>query len=158
MPDIKEYILSKNYSIFQVNEKFSAQRLENLLNPDILNAESEMFRRFSEAVVKDNLCTGWVPRKEERIFLNCLPQDDVISSTNTLDLYHFLTGEQEMPHVELFYSKGVSVLVPDQVPRHIASAADFAINVMGILASNYDIAWLPNFAQIIKDAMAARTI
>ena len=158
MPDIKEYILSKNYSIFQVNEKFSAQRLENLLNPDILNAESEMFRRFSEAVVKDNLCTGWVPRKEERIFLNCLPQDDVVSSANTLDLYHFLTGEQEMPHVELFYSKGVSVLVPDQVPRHIASASDFAINVMGILASNYDIAWLPNFAQIIKDAMAARTI
>lgn len=29
--------------------------------------------------------------------------------------------------------------------------------LMGILASNYDIAWLPNFAQIIKDAMAART-
>ena len=151
--DIKEYILSKNYSVFQVNEKFPAQRLENLLNPDILNAESEMFRRFHEAVGKENLCTGWIPRKEERIFLHCRPQDDVISETNTLALYNFLAVEQEMPLVDLCYSQGVSVLVSDRVSRHIASAVDYALNVMGILASNYGISWLPNIGQIIKDAM-----
>lgn len=150
--DIEEYVLSKDYSSSEVVEYIPAQPLENLFKEDLMNPESEMFRRFMEAYGKESLCRGWQPRRHERIFLSSNPEDDVVPPSNTENLYRFLTEEQEMTQVDWYSDRGISPLIPDTVPRHVAAAADFFIRVLDILRSRYGISWLPDIPGILQEA------
>lgn len=150
--DIEKYVLSKDYSRGKVAGYIPAQPLQNLFQDDLMNPESAMCQRFMEAFGKENLCTGWQPRKHERIFLSSNPRDDVVPPSNTENLYRFLTEEKEMTNVEWYSSSGISPLIPETVPRHVAAAADYFLRVMGILRSRYGITWLPDIAEILEEA------
>ena len=150
--DIEKYVLSKDYSSSQAAKCIPAQPHQNLFKEDLLNPGSEMFQRFMVAFGRESLCLGWQPRKHEKIFLSSNPQDDVVPPSNTGNLYRFLTEEQEMTNVEWYSSRGISSLIPDTVPRHVAAAADYIIRVMNILRSHYGITWLPNITGILQEA------
>ena len=150
--DIEKYVLSKDYSGSQAAKGIAAQPHQNIFKEDLLNPESEMFKRFMEAYGKESLCMGWHPRKHEKVFLTSNPQDDVVPPSNTENLYRFLTEEEEMTNVDWYSSRGFSNLIPDTVPRHVAAAADYIIRVMNILRSNYGIAWLPNITGLLQEA------
>ena len=154
IPVIEQYLLSKEYTSNQVTARIPIQRLENYVKEDVLNPDTEISRRLSEALAKENFFSGWVPRKEERIFLFSNPQDEVVAPLNTQNLYQFLVEEQEMPHVEWLSTTGITPLVPDFLMRHVAAAADFALQCVSILTKNYNIVWMPNFTQIIEDKLA----
>lgn len=151
---IEKYILSKEYTRMQLYEYFPAQRMNQFVNSDFFNMDSEISKRFTEVFRKENFCTGWVPRKEDRILLFSNPDDEIVAPYNTQSLYHFLVDHQDLPHVQWVSSSGVSFLFPERVPRHAAAALDYGLKCVSVLAINYEIAWLPNIVQIVEDVLA----
>lgn len=149
--DIEKYILSKDYPRRKMDEIFPPQPYGNFLKEDILNLDSTMSRRLLEAMAKENLCKGWTPRKDEKIFLSSSPADDVVPSINAQLLYSFLVEEQGLSNVNWFSSAGLSILFPESVSRHVAAAADYIIRVVYILRSDYDILWTPDIAKLLSE-------
>ena len=150
---IEKYILSKEYTRMQLYEYFPAQRMNQFVNSDFFNMDSEISKRFTEVFRKENFCTGWIPRKEERILLFSNPRDEVVPVSNTRSLYHFLVDEHALPHVEWYNASGVSIVVPDSVFRHTAAVADFGLYCATVLGKYYDIVWLPKIAQLIEELL-----
>lgn len=150
---IEKYILSKEYTRMQLYEYFPAQRMNQFVNSDFFNMDSEISKRFTEVFRKENFCTGWTPRKEERILLFSNPRDEVVPVSNTRSLYHFLVDEHALPHVEWYNASGVSIVVPDSVFRHTAAVADFGLYCATVLGKYYDIVWLPKIAQLIEELL-----
>lgn len=150
---IEKYILSKEYTRMQLYEYFPAQRMNQFVNSDFFNMDSEISKRFTEVFRKENFCTGWIPRKEERILLFSNPRDEVVPVSNTRSLYHFLVDEHALPHVEWYNASGVSIVVPDSVFRHAAAVADFGLYCATVLGKYYDIVWLPKIAQLIEELL-----
>ena len=153
IPAIEQYLLSKDYSREESWKQFAPQQMQNFINPDFFDVESVKRKRFREAFAKDNLCTGWTPRKEERILLFSNPRDEVVPVSNTRSLYHFLVDEHALPHVEWYNASGVSIVVPDSVFRHTAAVADFGLYCATVLGKYYDIVWLPKIAQLIEELL-----
>lgn len=154
IPVIEQYILSKDYRRSQVIEQFPVQPLESWIKADLLKPDTEIFQRFKAAFAKENLCTGWVPSKEGKIYLFSSPEDEVVAPANTRNLYQFLVYGRDLSQVEWVHTSGVSILVPGSVLRHIAAVADFILQFADILKKDYDIAWLPNLSQIVEDELA----
>lgn len=153
IPAIEQYLLSKDYSREESWKQFAPQQMQNFINSDFFDVESVKRKRFREAFAKDNLCTGWTPRKEERILLFSNPRDEVVPVSNTRSLYHFLVDEHALPHVEWYNASGVSIVVPDSVFRHTAAVADFGLYCATVLGKDYDIVWLPKIAQLIEELL-----
>lgn len=153
LKDIKKYILSKDYPRTKLEDIFPPQPFSNFLKDDILDLDSQISKQFQDAFSKENLCKGWTPRKTEKIFLSSNPNDDVVPSINTKLLYSFLVEEQGLTNVNWYSSSGISVLIPDSVPRHTAAVADFIIRVVYILRSDYDIPWIPDITKLLDEAL-----
>lgn len=151
--DIEKYILSKDYSRTQLEEIFPPQPLGAFLKDDILDLDSEISRKFLEAMADENLCKGWTPRKGEKIFLSSHPSDDVVPSINAELLYSFLVEEQGLTNVDWYSSDGLSVLIPDSVPRHVSAVADFIVRTVSILRSDYYISWFPDITKLLEEAL-----
>lgn len=151
--EIKEYIQSKEYSRAELDDLIKPQQFSEFLKPDMLNPESEMSKRFAEVFKNENLCEGWTPRRGERIFLSSHPNDDVVAPSSTQLLYNFLVEENGLSTVEWFPYSGVSIIVPSSVPRHHAATADFVLNVVRILRTEYNIPWFPDVTGAFEEIL-----
>lgn len=90
LSNIDTYLLSKNYSRGYLEGKLATTRIADWMTPDMLDFNSDISRTFMQAFDKDNLTTGWTPRKTERITLvhntldTTVPVDNVYNLSNHL--------------------------------------------------------------------------
>lgn len=151
IPDVEQYVLSKDYSRIEAFAAIPAQPYASFLQPGMLDKDGPMYKNFLEAFGKETLCSGWVPRQTERIFLSSNPKDDIVPPVNSENLYHFLVEEQGLTGVEWYASEGISTLVPEAIPRHLSAAADYVVRVRSILRSQYGISWTLDFSKFLGE-------
>ena len=93
LSNIDEWVLSKKYSREEIDELVGTYDIAQFMTPEMLDLESDISKRYMEVLEKDNLCTGWYPRKDERILLVHHTKDITVPVANTANLYAFLKGQ-----------------------------------------------------------------
>ena len=88
---IDEWILSKRYTRQEIDAMIDAHSIADYVTPTMLDLNSDISQRFLSTLDLDNLCHGWTPRSDEPIYLFHNSQDITVPTTNTLNLYNFLT-------------------------------------------------------------------
>lgn len=87
---IEDWFFSKRYSREEIDAMIGTNSLSGFLTPALNDLASELSHRVVEALEQDNLCHGWTPRSNERIYLFHNTQDNTVPVVNTEHLYQFL--------------------------------------------------------------------
>ena len=134
---IDEWFYSKKYDSSWIDYKLGSTSFSQLVMPDLLNINSNIAQRFIEVLEKDNLCKGWLPRKENRFLLVHNTKDRTVPSENTKNLYQFLL-DQGVPKGNISYNVSNMSIFSAQNP-HEMGAVFFAFNVVPILCEELNI-------------------
>lgn len=127
LSNIDEWVLSKKYTREEIDELLGTNVIAQFVTPEMLDLESDVSKRFLEAMDRDNLCAGWHPRKDERISLVHHMKDITVPAANTANLYAFLK-EQGVENVTLQMGDFGSLI---GLPAHESGAVVFAILAVG---------------------------
>ena len=90
---IDKYLLSKDYSTSYLEKNIATQNIADWMTADLLDINSEMSSKLMSAFEKDNLTSGWTPRRKERITLIHNILDDVVPVGNTTALEEFFAEQ-----------------------------------------------------------------
>ena len=86
---IPEYLRSKNYKRSELEGKLAPNDLTKVFLPDMFDSNSALSKKFMETFEKDNLCSGWTPRKTERITLVHNEKDGCVPYANATKMADF---------------------------------------------------------------------
>ena len=102
LSNIDEWFYSKKYTNGELDQFLTTKLLTDYINEEALNKESDIYKKFSAAMEKENLCSGWEPSKEENIVIEHNESDNVVTVENARALLKF------------FEDKGLSVSQHDE--------------------------------------------
>ena len=126
---IDEWVLSKKYTREEIDSKIGSQVIGDYLNSALFDTNSHNSQLLLQAMNSDNLCHGWTPRNDERIYLFHNTLDITVPVANTTNLYQFLS-RQGLNNVILDTADyGSSPLMP----AHETGAAPFIIRSTDIM-------------------------
>jgi len=126
---IDEWVLSKKYTREEIDSKIGSQVIGDYLNSALFDTNSHNSQLLLQAMNSDNLCHGWTPRNDERIYLFHNTLDITVPVANTANLYQFLS-RQGLNNVILDTADyGSSPLMP----AHETGAAPFIIRSTDIM-------------------------
>lgn len=87
---IDEWILSKQYTLEQIDEMIGPLTVDQYTTETIRDTTSSLSHTMMAALDLDNLCKGWTPRGDEKILLFHSSKDDYVPVANTYNMYNFL--------------------------------------------------------------------
>lgn len=90
---IDEWIFTKKYSSAEIDRRVGSEQIAAFATPALLNLESDLSKRYFEALDKDNLCKGWTPRKDEKIILVHHEKDRTVPVANAVNMAAFLKAQ-----------------------------------------------------------------
>ncbi len=93
LKNIPEYLLSKKYRRSEMEGKLSSNKFSEIFQPDMSDFNSALSKRFMETFEKDNLCSGWTPRKTERITLVHHEDDGCVPYANATKMADYLESQ-----------------------------------------------------------------
>ena len=132
---IDDWILCKKYKRQEIDEKIGEVNLTDCLVPELSDMEKSISQKFVQAFVRESLCMGWIPRKDENILLFHSLLDDTVPPSNTTLLYQFLS-EQGVENVELDEGKYGIILDKGQ---HTFAALTFTSHVKAWICDYFGI-------------------
>ena len=133
---IDDWILSKRYTREEIDSKIGTQEIAGFVTPAMLDLNSDISRKMLEALDKDNLCKGWTPRKDERIYLFHNTLDRTVPVANTENLSAFFK-QQGCVNVSTIY--GEYETLSGKIPPHEVGALFFALDVAQIVCDTLNI-------------------
>ncbi len=94
---IDEWILSKNYTLEEIDQMIGPLSIDQYSTPTMRDTTSSLSHTMMAALDLDNLCKGWTPRGNEKILLFHSSMDDYVPVVNTENLYNFLIDKGLLP-------------------------------------------------------------
>jgi hypothetical protein len=86
----KEWILSKEYTLLEINDKLGTDNLADILNDDFMAGKGDAYERVMEICRRYSLTSGWAPPSGTKIFLYHSKQDDTVPYANLTAMKTFL--------------------------------------------------------------------
>ena len=77
-----EWILSKNYTLSEINDRIGTDNLSDILNADFLAGNGTAYERILEVCRRYSLTSGWTPPSGTKIILYHSNQDDTVPYAN----------------------------------------------------------------------------
>ena len=139
---LDEWVLSKQYTREEIDRLVGTQNLSDVATPAMLDLQTDISKKFLAAMEKDNLCKGWMPRKDEKILLVQHTKDITVPPANTERLYAFLK-EQGVENVRLLLANFGTM---GGNPAHETGAIFFAGTAIATVCDILDInVWINIF-------------
>jgi len=142
---IDKYLLSKNYKQEDVEANLATETIEDWIEPQLLDFNTPISRRFMETFGEDNLTEGWIPAPDWRITLIHNNLDGAVHVANSHQLVDFFKQNGYLiteDHNESFTDGTVYVHYFD-IPRlniggmelgaHELGALTFVVDLGGVL-------------------------
>ncbi|MBR5404361.1 MAG: hypothetical protein IK113_09105 [Bacteroidales bacterium] len=147
---IDQWFLSKDYNALELRELLGTTNLGDLVTPDLLDIDSDISKKFFQAMDRERLCRGWAPWLNEKISLVHNKADDVVPVVNTENLLRFLEnhGLTVDARVENFRQ------IPGVLAPHFWGAAPFFTDSVSKISSALGIGlWidLSSVLQLLRD-------
>lgn len=150
--DIPQWFLSREYTRNEVANMLGNHTLEDIVTKEVMNVESDISKQLFAAMDQENLCRGWAPWLNEKIFLVHNKADDVVPVENTLNLVRFLEN-----HGLTVNSRVDNYLeIPGILPPHYMGAVPFLTGALNDICTTLGIClWIdPSMVvQFFRDAM-----
>ena len=140
---VDDWILSKDLTREEIDEKVGSLKFSNFASEDIQNMDSEVSKKLMAALEKENLAKNWTPAKDAHISLIHHIDDITVPVVNQDLLYDYLANTVGMDgeHLEKFVAKRYWM---KDMPAHENGAVDFAIDIFLTLNMTYDVPFHPN--------------
>lgn len=152
-----DWILSKNFTQQEIDAKIGSLSFSNFASEEIQNHDSEVSKKLTAALEKENLAKGWTPAKGARIALIHHKDDITVPYVNHTNLYKFLSGKMAPEDITEVTCGDIKWMY--DMPAHENGAVDFALRIFEILTTEYDFPfWLINedtVKKMLADALEA---
>lgn len=122
LSNVDEWVLSKKYTRAQIDEKVGTQVINEFMSDELRDLNSATSKRFMTEFEYDNLCSGWTPRTDEKIYLVHHNKDITVPVENTKNMEKFL--KDNGVNVEVMY---YSLITDPTLPAHENGAIPFAM-------------------------------
>ena len=86
----QDWILSKQYTLSQINDKLGTNNLADILNDDFMAGRGDAHDRVMEVCRSYSLTSGWAPPSGTKLFLYHSKQDDTVPYENLTAMKDFL--------------------------------------------------------------------
>ena len=86
----KDWILSKAYTVAEINGRLGTDNLADILNADFLAGRGDAYNRLMEVCRRYSLTSGWTPPSGTKIILYHSNQDDTVPYENLTAMKAFL--------------------------------------------------------------------
>ncbi len=90
LSDFNDCLNAERYDFDKLDKKMNSYQFADFLSPATLDLESEQSLAFLAAMDKENLCTGWTPRSDEKITMVHNEYDDAVPVANFDKFVDFL--------------------------------------------------------------------
>ena len=138
LSNVDEWVLSKKYTREQIDEKVATQTVSEFLSDELCDLNTDISKRFINEFQKENLCTGWSPRSNEKIFLLHQKNDATVPIENTKKMVQFL--KEKGVNVEFYYNDAI---IDKSLGAHENGAIPFAIMAVTKICSELNISpWI----------------
>ena len=116
----QEWILSKKYTLSEINEKLGTTNLSDILNADFLAGTGESYQRIMDLCRRCSLTSGWTPASGSKIFIYHSKEDDTVPYANLTAMKAFL--DQTAP--------GQYTATDGNNGGHVNAVVNFIVNVI----------------------------
>ena len=138
LSNIDDWVLSKKYTREQIDEKIGTQVIQEFMSDELRNLDSPTSKLLMKEFEQDNLCSGWTPRTEEKIYLVHHNKDITVPVENTKNMEKFL--KDNGVKVETLY---VDLMMDPTQPAHENGAFPFAMMSLAKVCSELKInSWI----------------
>ena len=138
LSNVDEWVLSKKYTREQIDKKVATQTVSEFLSDELCDLNTDISKRFINEFQKENLCTGWSPRSNEKIFLLHQKNDATVPIENTKKMVQFL--KEKGVNVEFYYNDAI---IDKSLGAHENGAIPFAIMAVTKICSELNISpWI----------------
>lgn len=152
-----DWILSKNFTQQEIDAKIGSLSFSNFASAEIQDMNSEVSKKLTEALEKENLAKGWKPAKGARIALIHHKDDITVPYVNQSNLYKYLVNTLGLSTDDITETTCGYIKWMDDMPAHENGAIDFALRIFEILTTDYGFPfWLLNedsLKQMVEEAL-----
>ena len=135
---IDDWVLSKKYTREQIDEKIGTQAINEFLSDELCDLDSPTSLQLMKEFEDDNLCSGWTPRPDEKIYLVHHEKDATVPVENTKNLEKFL--KDNGVNVEALY---VNMAPTSKQSAHEKAAIPFAMMTLAKVCDELKIdSWI----------------
>ena len=135
---IDEWVLSKKYTRVQIDEKVGTQVIKEFMSDELRDLNSATSKQLMKEFEDDNLCSGWTPRTDEKIYLVHHSKDITVPVENTKNMEKFL--KDNGVKVETLY---VDAILDPKQPAHENGAIPFAMMTLAKVCKELKInSWI----------------
>ena len=90
LENYSEWILSKKYTLTEINDRIGTDNLSDILNADFLAGNGTAYERILEVCRRYSLTSGWTPPSGTKIILYHSKEDDTVPYANFTAMKDFL--------------------------------------------------------------------
>ena len=152
-----DWILSKNFTQQEIDKMIGSTSFSNFASEEIQDMNSEVSKKLTEALEKENLTKGWRPAPGARIALIHHKDDITVPYVNQTNLYNYLVKTLGLSTDDITETTCGDVKWMDDMPAHENGAIDFALRIFEILTNDYGFPfWLVNedsLKQMVDEAL-----
>ena len=152
-----EWLLSKKYTQQEIDKMVGDLKFSTFASEEIQDMSSEVSKKLTEALEKENLAKGWKPAKDARIALVHHKGDITVPYLNQTNLYDYLVNTLGLSTDDITQVACGDIKWMDDQAEHQNGAIDFAITIFEILTTKYGFDfWLlneENLKQMVNDAL-----
>jgi hypothetical protein len=131
---IDDWVLSKKYTREQIDEKIGTRAINEFLSDELCDLNSPTSNQLMKEFEDDNLCSGWTPRPDEKIYLVHHDKDTTVPVENAKNLEKFL--KDNGVNVEALY---VNIPLSSKHSAHESAAIPFAMMTLAKVCSELKI-------------------
>ena len=93
LSNIDNWIFSKQYTREEIDAMIGSLNITDYIVPTLMDTSTTISQRLLAAMDDDNLCKGWSPSKDQKIFLFHNTQDITVPVATTSNLHYFFTKQ-----------------------------------------------------------------
>ena len=140
-----EWLLSKKYTQQEIDKMVGDLKFSTFASEEIQDMNSEVSKKLTAALEKENLAKGWKPAKGARIALVHHKGDITVPLVNQDNLYNYLVNTLGLSTKDITEVTCGDIQWMDDQPEHQNGAIDFALRIFEILTTDYGFPfWLIN--------------
>ena len=134
---VDDWLLSKNFTQQEIDAKIGSLSFSGFASEEIQDMNSEVSRKLTAALEKENLAKNWTPAKGARIALIHHKDDITVPLVNQTNLYNYLVNTLGLSTKDITQTTCGDIKWMDDMPAHENGAIDFALRIFEILMDDY---------------------
>lgn len=148
---LDEWFTDKKYTMEQIEQRLGTNKVADIVQPELLDFNSDISKTLMAAVESENLCKGWTPRPDEQITIVHNEIDGAVPVANARNLVAFFES-QGLPIVDDLDKEGVYVHIGNfgalMAPAHQWGAFAFVTDVVTKVGDILGIGFWVDFSKI----------